>query len=416
MSKRIFVLLLFVMSGVYFFAFFHRIAIPGTVFNQMQIELNASASAIAGLGAAFLYPYAMMQLGTGALADRFGGYFLVVVGAAVITLVAVLMSLVNHIVVLYICRIVLGFGAAMVYIAIVKEIDLNLPKRDFPFMIGVLTVIGSLGALFATLPFAAIAGAYGWRFSLRLTAIGSGLLMIILLMFYRHYQFKPEQRNHSLFKSFGSIISNRRNIPICLYATLNFAIYFTTQTLLGKKFIEDFVGLSSEKAAVYPFLMIIPSMFCPLIYGWANRKKPHWLKHCLCGSSILMLLAVSTIMAGILFKAPGIVFLPAFCSLSVSAAMLPLSLVYVREINRSDAFALSLGLLNGLEYVAASCTICMVGFLLDAFREQAVVTATAVIYPASAYLAVTAVLLILALISLVASLCLSQSNRTASQI
>ena len=42
-------------TGLYFFANLQRVAIPGTVFDQLQGSLHASAPYITALGASFMY-------------------------------------------------------------------------------------------------------------------------------------------------------------------------------------------------------------------------------------------------------------------------------------------------------------------------------------------------------------------------
>jgi sugar phosphate permease len=61
------------MLAVYFFGFFNRSAVPGTIFNELQQEWHLSASAIVSLGSVYLWIYGSMLLVAGVSVDRFGG-------------------------------------------------------------------------------------------------------------------------------------------------------------------------------------------------------------------------------------------------------------------------------------------------------------------------------------------------------
>ena len=83
--ERRFTVALFLMGlAMYFVVNIHRVAIPGQIFSQLQAELRVSASAIAGLGTAFMYIYAVTQLLVGVLVDRYGGMRVLAVGGVVI--------------------------------------------------------------------------------------------------------------------------------------------------------------------------------------------------------------------------------------------------------------------------------------------------------------------------------------------
>jgi uncharacterized membrane protein len=56
------------MVALYFFSFFLRTAIPGTIFDELQSDLKLTASSVTALGSIYLYIYAAMQLLVGLLA------------------------------------------------------------------------------------------------------------------------------------------------------------------------------------------------------------------------------------------------------------------------------------------------------------------------------------------------------------
>src|SRR5690349_24511833 len=81
------------MAGVYFFAYFHRSAVPGTIFNELQQEWHLSASAIVALGSVALWIYGAMQLVAGILIDRYGGTRMLLIGGTISAVGATLFPL-----------------------------------------------------------------------------------------------------------------------------------------------------------------------------------------------------------------------------------------------------------------------------------------------------------------------------------
>ena len=69
MKSRGSMLLFLPMLFLYASSYFQRTAVPGTIFNQLQTDLNLNAFQIAAMGASFIYIYALSQTIVGMLAD-----------------------------------------------------------------------------------------------------------------------------------------------------------------------------------------------------------------------------------------------------------------------------------------------------------------------------------------------------------
>ena len=65
---------------LYASSYFQRTAVSGTIFSQLQADLGLNAFQIAGIGASFVYIYALSQLVVGMLADKYGGARVVTAG------------------------------------------------------------------------------------------------------------------------------------------------------------------------------------------------------------------------------------------------------------------------------------------------------------------------------------------------
>ena len=111
------------MIVIYGLAYFQRTGIPGTIFDELQHDFRLSASAVTALGSVFVYVYASMQLMAGMAADRYGGRKTLLFGSLVMCVGAAVFPCAHTASLLFISRILIGFGSSFVYLSIVKEVD-----------------------------------------------------------------------------------------------------------------------------------------------------------------------------------------------------------------------------------------------------------------------------------------------------
>ena len=115
--KRAF-LLFIPLTLLYSTSYFQRTAIPGTIFNQLQQDLQMTALQVSYIGASFIYIYSLSQLFIGYLVDRFGARRVVMIGGAVFCAGVVSFPLLNTPGLIYLARMVAGIGAGTMYLSL----------------------------------------------------------------------------------------------------------------------------------------------------------------------------------------------------------------------------------------------------------------------------------------------------------
>src|SRR5688500_3969362 len=93
------------MASIYFFSYFQRAAVPGTIFNELQVDLGLSAIAVASLGSMFTWVYGGMQIAVGLTADRFGGARALLGGGLIMLLGSLLFPLAHTPLLLFAARV-----------------------------------------------------------------------------------------------------------------------------------------------------------------------------------------------------------------------------------------------------------------------------------------------------------------------
>lgn len=410
-QKRRELIMLAGMIALYFFSYFQRVAVPGTVFNELQVDFNASAVAITALGALFLYVYGFWQIFAGMLADRFGGLRMLLIGGVLMTVGALVFPLARCLPLLYTTRVLVAFGASFMYISLIKEIDTLFDRRHFAMLLSVTLFFGYAGGLFGTLPLERAVDWFGWRASF----LGVGLLTAGVLLgnvwLMKKIRRPEPQRRHAPRLFIKDIMRNRRGWYIIVPGAINFSIYFLFQASIGKKMLSDACGANSAQAAAIMFGMLLTCMVFTSLAGFLARLIGNRRKPLIIGGTSLTLGALTFMLWVLAHPSDTAGLMASGCILlGISVSVSPLVTSTMKEVNPEEAAATSVGFINCLSYLCVAATTNLAGIVMDAFREQAVVTTQAIIYPASAYRMILLGCLIAAAASWISSLFISETR------
>ena len=375
------------MAAVYFFSYFHRAAIPGTIFNELQADLRLNASSVVLMGAMFAWIYGGMQIVVGFLADRLGGTRMFLVGGVVMLAGAAWFPLASSTAALFTARAITGLGASFIYLSIVKELGRLFGSRYFTVWLGVLMAVGYCGGMAATLPFERVAAAFGWRHTLLAVAALILVALAISGLVLRHLGSGQRFDQPLPLTGLGEIIRQRRCWPLLASSLVSFPLLFVVQTLLGKKLLQDIGGLSSPLAAASILIMAAVSTTCIILGGVFPRRLGRRRKPWLVAGALMLLTATGFLLACALLRAPGWVFLLGYLLLATSSIASPSSATTMKELNRPEAVASAISVINGLAYIGSGLIGQAGGCILGRYRDAAAVTASGVEYPPAAYVA-----------------------------
>ena len=402
-------LLLLFIAIIYFFSNLQKVLVPGATFNELQQAFNVDATQVTKLGAAFLYVYAFMQLATGLLADRFSGARVIVVGGVVFCIGSLLSAYDKSFNLLFVSRMLTGFGAATIYLSAVKEIGRIVPNA-LPVFIGLLTIIGFSGAITGTTPF--ISGVHKYGFTPMMLAAGIGLaisfvLYLVVLFFCpippvrREVKFNPKAYLEVL-----KIPHNRNQIPaigIC------FGTYFAMQSVIGKKFLEDFCQMSPTAASnvllVTMIIAAVNSFIVAYLSKWCGDRRLPFLRFGGLGSlasSAMLLLAVMLNM-----RTPWLV-VSAMILMAFAGNISSMNVASLREANDEKCFGTVMSVSNFIAYLVTAVFGGCTGKLMDIFPPTIIDGVK--IYGQKSYLLIFAVLLFLCIIATICTMRLKETH------
>lgn len=398
------------MIALYFFSYFQRVAVPGTVFNELQLDFNASAGAVTALGALFLYVYGCCQIFAGMLTDRFG-FRMLLIGGLLMSVGALLFPLARSLTPLYATRGLVALGASFMFISLIKGIDTLFDRRHFAMWLSVALFFGYAGGLVGTLPLERAVHWFGWRYAL----LGVGLLTAVVWLgncwIYKTTRRMDNGPRTPSSLSLKAVVRNKHSWFIVFASAINFSIYFLFQASIGKKMLSDVCGIGSARAASILFIMLLVCMLVTSLAGFVSRLIGNRRKPMLVGVTTLML-GTTAFLVWVLARpscAPGLVT-AGYMVMAIAASASPIFCSSMKEVNPEEAAATSVGFINCLSYLCVAATSNLAGLVLDMFHGQAVITPSAIIYPISAYRLILLGCLVAAAVSWISALFITETR------
>jgi MFS family permease len=404
------------MMFFYAASYFQRTAVPGTVFNDLQVDYGLTATQIAGMGSAYICIYAICQLLVGICADKYGGIRVITYAGIVFCIGALGFPIVCgsetiNLILMYFMRVLCGLGSSGMFLSLLRENEHLFGRKNFSVVLGIVYFVGYGGGLFGTMPFSILKSHFHWNTILIAVGILSVIIYLIFLLGKRAVPAEPVKSVPISFRPLLFVLKNPYTWCVAFNSAVCFCCYFVIQTVFGMKFLLDFAKLSEKAASGTIFSLTLISMSTLLAGGiltrlMNNRRKPLIIFSCgtTLFSSILMLVSI-------LYHLPPFCFAAAYCLFAFASGMSIAFSMLVQELNCKDIQTQSAAFLNMSGYLAVAIFSVLIGLLLDSFVDPSEFTGgKAVIYPTKAYATLFGLLLIPTVTSFVISLFLPETK------
>jgi len=380
----------------YFVANFQRIAIPGAIFDILEQELSVGTSQITAFGAIFMYVYALTQLINGVLIDRFGGYRVMLVGSIIMTIGCIIFPISSNIFILYFARGLLGLGGSMFYLSLIKELGNLFSDKNFGLALSIMLFIGYAGGIAANAPFVYALKYISWREFLLIIAAIVVVAVVLYLLILPKLELKPINKQVKIRTlPFRLVLHKKHNRNLFTFACCNFGISYVIQTVIGKKFLEDFCLLSPVRSAfILSIMAIIAAIFnivnatvCSLLHN----HRVVFLKF----ASIVTFLSLLVLCILIYFdiKTIGIAFI--FCILSGNASLSSILVPVLHMTNRKMTSTTAVSIMNFSFFMMVGFLGSITGAVLTVFEP--IRKGNILVYDNKSYLLLFGIFLIISL-------------------
>lgn len=360
-------------AAAFVLAFFHRVA-PGAIAVDIREAFSTNATTLGFVAAFYFYPYALMQLPSGVLADSIGPRRLFTAGSLVAGVGSILFGLAPSVAWLLAGRALVGLGVAVAFISVLKLIASWFQEREFATWVGILQLIGNLGAVLAVFPLAWVAQQMSWRGVFVATGVLSLLVGIAIWVGLRDTPEDaglppPEGERRAAAPAQAHWLQGLRlvagNSQTWAAFAVNFGMvgsYMAFAGIWAVPYLMEAHGLSRDEATLRLTVMILGFAFCAPAVGTISdrirRRRP-----LLRGMALVSFLSWMPFVLGWRLDGTSLTLVLWIIGLGVSCAVL--SWAVGKEVNPPELAGTATSLVNTAGFLGGALLQPLVGWVLD---------------------------------------------------
>ncbi|GLY49312.1 MFS transporter [Lentzea sp. NBRC 102530] len=355
---------------VYFAALFHR-----TTLGVAGLE----ASERFGLGPAQLGVftvlqigvYALMQIPTGLLVDRYGPRRVLTVAALLMGTGQLLFAIADSYALGLTARAVLGMGDAMTFISVIRLVATHFPPRQYSLVVAVTATIGGFGNLAATVPLTLLLGSVGWTWAFLVAGGLTAAYSVVAFLRVRDVPtgFTAPRPEPVPLRRIWPKVRQAWSVP---GTRLGFWAHFSTMStpaviglLWGYPYLVQAQGMSPNAASSTLGLLVVGGIVTGPIVGGLFSRNPEWrmpiavgfLGFAFTGWAVLLLWPGGHV--------PAPVIAVVFLVLTVGGPISGVAFALARDYNPSHRQSTASGLVNVGGFLAVTVSALGIGVVLD---------------------------------------------------
>ena len=274
----------------YFFVYFHRTT-GGAISGEMQDWFSITKSEVGMLASAYLWAYTLMQIPSGILTDKMGPrkaatiFILLLAAGSVLCAVSSLESIKSY-PLMWVGKFVIGIGAAVIYIPIMKVLAVWFRKNEFASMSGILLLVGNVGGIAAATPMVMLIQNLGFADTYFILTGITVVIGILTWLFVRNHpnemdlpgieEIVSEETGEPIKESTSAkmgtkealkltFTSGRKFWPLAIWFFFMYGTIMLWQASQAGSFYKDIGGLPSDTYAMFITMVGVGMVVgCPL--------------------------------------------------------------------------------------------------------------------------------------------------------
>ena len=387
----------------------HRLS-TAVLSEQLTADFGITAAQLGTLHASFFIIYALTQVPTGVLADRYGPRYVGSGGAFVLSIGALGFVASNGYVAAFLSRALIGLGSSVIFVTILRFCANWYRTDEFGTMTGLTAGIAGLGAIFATTPLAVAIDRVGWRPTLTtlgvLGFVGGALVFLLARKSPASAGLEPiddvpEQPSVTLRETGAYLTELVGDLDQWLLSVVFFATNGTVLTVIGLWGVPYLVvvyDVSVTTASTYTLLGSVGILVGGPAVGWVSDRLGRRILPMIAGLSAFL---AALLVVPVVGKPPLALVAAAYFVIGFAVGFAMLALSAVKEKYPPDASGVATATVNAWGFVGATVLPTLMGIALDEYRTDDTV-AGSVVYTEFGYrvaFAITAVAVVVAICS-----------------
>lgn len=361
--------------GSFFLVSLHRVS-TAVLSGELQVAFDTTGASLGLLHSSFFVLYALMQVPAGLLTDRYGARAIAAGGTGLMSLGAIAFGLAPNYLVAFVGRLMVGFGASVLFVAVLRFCANWFRPDEFGTMTGVTFSVGILGGLAATTPLAIAIEELGWRGSMTgLGLLGLGAAVGIVLLSHDspadadlepidNVPERPEVTAADLKRYVSRAVGEVETWLLGIMLFFMTGVGITIFGLWGIPFLVQTYDLSVVDASVYLLIGNVGGMIGPTLFGWLSDRLGKRTE----------LIALSALVFAItwgIFAVFGAISLLLVAAIFLFGRILrggiPLAFTTIKERHPEGASGTVIGLINTMGWIGAVVFPVVLGWALDVY-------------------------------------------------
>jgi len=368
-----------ILGAAYILVFFHRLA-PAIVALDMMRDLKTSGALMGVLASAYFYPYAVMQIPAGLLADSWGPRKSVTFFFIFAAFGSVALGFANTAGTAIAARIFVGLGVSMVFVPTLKILTNWFEPEKFVRMNGLLMSLGGLGAYTAATPLALLSDAVGWRGGMIFVGATTLVVAAAVWLLVRdtpqesgfqplNYPAKPNQPavRIGILQGVVMVIKMPWFWPLALCSFLGAGVSLSIVGLWGGPFLMHVYGMTRTQAGAVLSMFAAGLIIGSPVMSWLSDRVLHSRKKVIVLNQFFAL-CVFFPLAFFTGNFSGVMlYVWCFFYSFVLSSMAVLGYSSAKDLFPQQISGTATGLLNIFPFAGAALGQPLIGWYLDSF-------------------------------------------------
>lgn len=267
-------------SFSYLMVYVHRMC-PAVLAQDLIQSFSATGAMVGLMASAYFYPYALMQIPSGILADKLGPRVLLTACMILASIGSVLFSMADTVMTAFMARVLVGLGLSAVLVPSYKALASWFSTKRYVMATSVVISVAGLGGVAAGSPLGWLSELIGWRGSFQIIAVITAVTAVLVWVFVRNRPqdfhlppVEPETKTGHMVKtmpigqSLTQILGSLDFWCMAIWFFFNGAILFSFAGLWSGPYFMQVYGMSKTVAGNFINIFSFGWIFGPLIFAW----------------------------------------------------------------------------------------------------------------------------------------------------
>ncbi|WP_432470271.1 MFS transporter [Amphritea sp. HPY] len=357
-----------VLCAAYSISLFYR-GMLAVIAPEISAELVLDESMLGLLASSFFISFAIAQIPSGILLDRFGGRLTIAGFLWLAVCGTLLFSVADSYCPAILAQVLLGIGCAPIFTGTMLFIGRRFDPLRFAYITALVIAIGSVGDLLGTTPLAMLADEFGWRGSLRLVALITAL--IALLCLFGLNSDKPPANHETLrhmLQGMARILRVRSLWPLLPMFLVSYAVLMAIRGVWSGPYLADLFGSDAAERGLILMAMSVAMALGTFMLGMLDRRF-QYTKAVVIVSSVLAMFPL--VLLTVYPAESAYLAMLAFIMLGLFGFNYPLLMSHSRTFLSSQYLGRGMAVLTAASFIGVALVQAGSGWLLEwAIAEQ----------------------------------------------